>query len=200
MNIAVLILAAGNSSRMGSPKQLLPVGKKTLLGIAVESALKSKANTTYCVLGANAEKIAKSLEHYNVELILNPDYNKGLSSSITAGIDYIFPLNFDAVLVTLGDQPFVDSIFLNKMIDSFHKNPLLISASRYAKNFGVPAIFPKSYFQQLQKLDGDKGAKELLNSQKTPIRAIQTQIITDLFDIDTPKDYTAFKDKKKQKS
>lgn len=186
MNIAILILAAGTSTRMGTAKQLLPVRDKTLLGLTIENAINSKANQVFCVLGANAETIEQSIKKYTIEIINNSNYKNGLSSSITEGIIYIITRNFDAVLIALGDQPKVESNYLNTLIDSFKNNPTQISASNYSNNAGVPAIFPKHYFEQLKHLKGDKGARELLNSHKDDIILFKTN---QLIDIDTKQDY-----------
>lgn len=183
---AILILAAGSSSRMGKPKQLLPYKNTTLLGNAIEQAQKSSANAMFCVLGANAKIIKTSIEKHQIETIYNPNYKDGLSSSIVTGIDYLSTKNFDAVLIMLADQPNVDSKYLNELIKTFEENLSKIISSSYNENLGVPAIFPKKYFVELLKLKGDKGAKDLL-------KKYQTEIITmkpfDLIDIDTKKDY-----------
>ena len=183
---AILILAAGSSSRMGKPKQLLPYKNTTLLGIAIEQAQKSNVNAVFCVLGANAEIIEKSIEKHQIETIYNPNYKDGLSSSIVTGIDYLSTKDFDAVLILLADQPKITSSFLNQLLKTSEENIAKIIACNYDKNIGVPAIFPKKYFVELLKLKGDKGAKDLL-------KKYQTEIITmkpfDLIDIDTKKDY-----------
>jgi molybdenum cofactor cytidylyltransferase len=186
MKIAVLLLAAGSSSRMGIAKQLLPVGDTTLLGIAIATALQSNANKVHCVLGANAEVIKQSISKYNIEFILNTNYKTGLSSSIVAGIDHLTNQNFDAVLIMLGDQPLIKTEYLNEMIATFKNYDETIIASNYNNTFGVPSIIPKIYYNQLLKLKGDKGAKDFLNSNDKTIISLEN---TDLMDIDTLKEY-----------
>lgn len=191
MKTAILILAAGESSRMGEAKQLLPIGETTLLGLAIEGALKSKADNVYCVLGANSEAIQKSINRYTIEIIINKNYQLGLSSSIKEGLKYLESKDYDAILMMLADQPNVDARYLNKLIDENHKQPAKIIASSYAGLFGVPAIFPKSYFKQLLQLNGDKGAYTILNSPKTEVIKID---VTKLKDIDTKEDFLDFLD------
>ncbi|WP_296381494.1 nucleotidyltransferase family protein [Winogradskyella sp.] len=186
MNIAILILAAGNSSRMGVAKQLLPIGKTTLLGVTIENALQSNANQVSCILGANAEAVRTSISKYNIESIFNPNYESGLSSSIVSGIQYIINQNFDAVLILLGDQPLIKGKYLNEMINTYKNNGTKIIASTYDNTFGVPTIIPKTYFNQLLKLKGDKGAKDFLNTRKEDIIPLKK---TNLMDIDTKKEY-----------
>lgn len=186
MKIAILILAAGSSTRMGVAKQLLPVGKTTLLGVTIERALQSKANKLYCILGANVEAIKKSISKYSVEAMFNPDYKSGLSSSIVTGIKHLVSQNFDAVLILLGDQPLITTKYLNKMMDTFNNHEGKIIASNYNETLGVPTLIPKPYFNQLLKLKGDKGAKDWLNTGNEEIIKLKN---TKLMDIDTKKEY-----------
>ncbi|MFP4846155.1 NTP transferase domain-containing protein [Winogradskyella sp. PE311] len=193
MNIAIIILAAGSSSRMKEPKQLLTIRKKTLLGIAIENALNSKCSKVFCVLGANAELIKNSINNYEIETIVNTEYNKGLSSSIIKGIEHIKPKLFDAAIIMLADQPNLHSDYLDKLIKIFKANQEKIIASNYSGINGVPAIFPKRTFQQLLKLNGDKGAKEFLNSGLIIVKSIQSK--DELIDIDTKHDYNKYLEK-----
>jgi len=186
MKTAILILAAGNSTRMGTAKQLLPYKNTTLLGYTIEQAKQSRANATFCVLGASAEPIKKSIENYESEIILNPNFNDGLSSSIVAGINEIKNKGFNSVLIILADQPNVNSNYLDELLKTSQQNPLKITASNYNSKIGVPAIFPKNYFNQLLKLEGDKGAKNILNNNKADIIKMPSFNLTD---IDTKEDY-----------
>ncbi|BAO76964.1 nucleotidyltransferase family protein [Winogradskyella sp. PG-2] len=188
-NISILILAAGNSNRMGTSKQLLPVGKTTLLGVTIENALLSNANKVYCVLGANAKIITESISNYNVDTIFNSKYKSGLSSSIVKGIEHIEEENLDAVLILLGDQPFIESIYINEIIDAYTKHDKTIIASLYKTSLGVPALIPKKYFNDLLKLKGDNGAKSFFKTQKENIISIKNG---KLMDIDTKEQYQDF--------
>lgn len=183
---AIIILAAGSSSRMETPKQLLPYKNTTLLGWVIENAQKSIVNDVFCVLGSNVETIKKSIEKYNIETIYNPDFKDGLSSSIVSGIHHIIPENFDSVLIILADQPKITFTSLNELLKTSEENSIKIVASNYGNNVGVPAVFPKHFFKELLDLKGDKGAKKLL-------RELQSEIISinsfNLVDIDTKEDY-----------
>ena len=187
MTVAIIILAAGSSSRMKSVKQLLPVYGKTLLGLTIENALKSNADEVFCVLGSAAEKIEKALIKYDVKLIINLDHKNGLGSSISAGVNHIKSQNFDAVLVMLGDQPKISPSYLNEMIKVFDEDKHYIIASSYSGKNGVPAIFSKTYFEDLSMFTGDKGAVELLNKRNVLVKTMATS--ASLEDIDTPEDY-----------
>lgn len=183
---AILILAAGKSSRMGSTKQLFSYKKTTLLGWAIEQAKQSKANTVFCVLGANSEIIEKSIENYLVETIYNVDYNNGLSTSIIAGINHLKDKNFDSVLIMLADQPNVTTDYLNQLIITSEENNSKIVVSNYGNKMGVPVLFPRQYFNKLINLKGDNGAKDFLKMHLSEIIKMST---FNLIDIDTREDY-----------
>ncbi len=185
MKIALLILAAGKSSRMGDIKQLLPYKETCILGKVIESALESEEKDIHVVLGANASVIKNKIKKYPIKYIINENYERGLSSSILCGIKTLS--SYDAVLISLGDQPKIDAIYLNKMISFFKKNKNCIVTSEYDDFNGVPAIFPKLFYTDLLKIKGDKGAKQLLNSKLNYIKSMGSS--EKLLDIDTPEDY-----------
>lgn len=188
--IATLILAAGASSRMGEPKQLLPVGSTTLLGHIIEMALQTKTDKVYCVLGAYADLIHKEITQYPIEIIANKDYKKGLSSSIIAGISML--LHYDAVVILLADQPKIDVGYVNKLITSSYMYPNKMIASSYGSSVGVPAIFPRLFYKNLLQLEGDKGARNFLKANDH-VHAIEHNA---LIDIDTKEAYTHFLNRK----
>lgn len=185
-NTAIIILAAGSASRMGAIKQLLPYKNTTLLGWAIQNALQTKAKGTFCVLGANASHIREEIKQTSINIIINTAYQGGLSSSIAAGIKHIENQDFDRILIMLADQPNVDTDYLNTLLNTSQEYPQKIIASDYGKNVGVPAIFPKAYFQDLTKLKGDKGAKLFLQNHLSEVMKMKT---IDLIDIDTKEEY-----------
>ena len=182
--IAILILAAGSSSRMGKVKQLLPYKHTTLLGWAIEQALESVADEVICVLGAEVNLIEKSIQSYDVKTIYNENYKDGLSSSIALGIENL--QNTKAVLIMLADQPNISSNFLNRLLEKYSIQPNKIIASNYGNSVGVPAVFPKKYYPDLLKLKGDKGARNVLSKFDVVIVKIEPH---SLLDIDTLEDY-----------
>ncbi|WP_400078469.1 NTP transferase domain-containing protein [Winogradskyella sp. R77965] len=194
MNITILVLAAGSSTRMYTAKQLLPFGNTTLLGLVIENALNSDVNKAYCVLGANYKAVEKSISKYKIETIFNPEYKSGLSSSIVAGIQHISNQKFDAVLLLLGDQPFITTQYINSMIATYKNHEEKIVVSTYNKTYGVPAIISKTHFDELLKLQGDKGAKAFLNSNRQDIVSLDN---ANLVDIDTKEDYQELLNSKK---
>ena len=184
--IAILILAAGNASRMGKIKQLLSYKNSTLLGYAVEEALLTSADAVYAVLGANSKTIRTEIKA-NIKWIFNADWQLGMGTSISKGISVIAEAGYEGVLIMLADQPKIDHLFLNALMAEEAKNPAAIIASDYGNKNGVPAFFPKLYFDQLKKLNTDQGARELLNGGSIEVIGVPAKEYIE--DIDTPADY-----------
>ena len=182
---AILILAAGEASRMGEIKQNLPYLETTLLGHAIAQAKQAKAQHIYCVLGAQKEAIKTKIKQ-EVSFIINEAWEEGLGSSIACGIKALRSKKYDHILIMLGDQPLMTASYLNQLINRAKQHPDTCVASGYKNKKGVPAIFPESYFDALEKLSGDHGAKALLNSNLSVI-ALNAEDL--LQDIDTPQDY-----------
>lgn len=190
--LAVLLLAAGSSSRMGVPKQLLKWNNTTLLNHAINTVKQIDQNEIVLVLGAHFDEITSKIDASNITVIFNEDWKKGLGNSIACGIKYIkesLP-DIDSVLIQLADQPLIDSNFLNKMIEYYQLDTDKIICTSYQnKRLGVPAIFNKTNFEELSKLNHDKGAKDLLNNNSEDILFLDgTNLISD---IDTLEDYEA---------
>jgi molybdenum cofactor cytidylyltransferase len=189
-NIAILILAAGGSTRMGSPKQLLKWKQTTLIGHTIATAQKLELSKTIIVLGANYNSIKTKIERYQVETLINKDWRSGLGNSIAFGVRSILECNLDldGVLVILADQPLVDTAYLNSLIKAFEIGKRQIIASAYKENKqGVPVLFDKFYFKELSQLNDDKGAKAIL--QKYANKAIGMNAEGLVSDIDTLDDY-----------
>lgn len=177
-NIAILILAAGNSSRMGDHvKQVLPWKTTTLLGNALHQAKTSIADASYVVLGAFEEIIKAEVTLDATAIIQNPNWENGLGSSIAAGIKHfsLKSIAYDAVLIMLADQPLMDTNYINKMIGNWIGNPAKIITTQYESRSGVPAIFGKEHFQDLQQLHKDFGAKDIIASQIDAILALDAE-------------------------
>lgn len=189
MKIAILILAAGESKRMHGIKQVLPWKNTTLLGNAIEQAIESKANAVYIVLGANADQITPSIAHYNIQTIENKNWKNGLGNSIAAGVNYIKDnqLDYDAILITLADQPLLTADYYNLLIDNYAQKEAKIIASETNNLPSVPAIFDALYFEKLSQLNQDKGAKEILLAAENEVFVLRTN--ANLMDVDTQTAY-----------
>lgn len=185
--IAIVILAAGKSLRMGFAKQIIRINNEPLLKITLDK-IESISEETYCVLGANKDLILEEIHFNNTVVIDNINYEKGLSSSISICIEFFEKknLNYDGVLFVLGDQPAIETEYFLSIIKTFNEHKTKIIATNYDGKAGVPALFPKSFFKELKIIKGDKGAREILKNK--PKSIIFESFKTNLVDIDTRKD------------
>lgn len=161
--ISVLIPAAGASSRLGRPKQLVKTGGKTLVTIAIETCIKAGFSNVNVVLGYEHEKIKKEVSRHPVTIILNNNWKQGIGKSLAVGVQAIIDNSgpkTDGILIYLADQPRITSQHLKALYQAFSKGKEIV-ASGYAGTFGPPLIFGKHYFPIFQDLEGDEGAKKI---------------------------------------
>ncbi|MGB5667790.1 MAG: nucleotidyltransferase family protein [Maribacter sp.] len=187
--IAVVLLAAGESSRMHTIKQLLPWGNSTLIGNAIKSALNCNASEVYVVLGAHADQIKKNYLNSSVQWVLNEDWQQGMGASIASSTKSLInsSIPYSGMLIMLCDQPLVDANFLNRIIDAFNNSKKGIVATAYKRRSGVPALFDKKYFSELGSLNKDYGAKDIILKNADDLLAIDPE--GKARDLDTMEDY-----------
>jgi molybdenum cofactor cytidylyltransferase len=160
-SLAAILLAAGGSSRILTPKQLLPYRDRSLLRHAAEIAVESDAGETFVVLGSELERMKAELRGLGVRIVENPDWQEGIASSIRAAISTL-PSSFEAVIVLLCDQPLITAELINELVRTREKTGKPIVACQYEDTLGVPALFHRSVFPELVLLKGDRGAKHLI--------------------------------------
>ena len=192
-HIAIVILAAGASSRLGSPKQLLEYNGKTLLQHAVDTALASGCPKVMVVLGARADIFKPGLENQPIEILENNNWQEGMASSIRYALQHITIAGFqpESIIFMVCDQPYVTSSLLMSLVEKGVETGLPIIASGYGGKAGTPALFHKSMFSQLMELKGDKGARSLLAAQ--PQKVAIVPFPKGVTDIDTVADYELLK-------
>jgi molybdenum cofactor cytidylyltransferase len=183
-----IVLAAGASTRFGSAKQLVRVAGRPLLHTAVARAVDVAGSAVTVVLGARATELAPLLTHSPASVVINRDWREGIASSIRAGVARM-PSSCTAVLLMLADQAAVSAEDLKRLAGAWRRQPEYIAAARYGATTGVPAIFPRSLFPQLNSLRGDVGARLLL--QRNPDRVVRVPMASAAIDIDTPEDLLA---------
>jgi len=188
MNTAILMLAAGASTRMGQPKMFLTYKGKTFLQRTAEAAT-AIGGHCFAVAGAVAGEITLALRPYGVRVINNPLWQNGMGSSIAAGIDGIQQSGNkpDAIIITVCDQPFISSGLLHQLITTQRSTGKGIIASAYNDTLGTPVLFMAAYFPQLAQLSGQQGAKKLLQQYQQDVASVPFPLGG--FDIDTPEDY-----------
>lgn len=184
MTTVVAILAAGGSSRLGRPKQLVQWRGRSLLQHAVDSA-SAVAPRVLLTLGADADALWRTLRAPpSLERVDVPDHRDGMSASLRAAVARVEPdPAVQRLLVMLVDQYAVDAAWLRGLIALADAHPRRMVASRYDDLRGVPAIFPRSAFPALATLRGDLGARALLRDESDPIDVIAPQAPGD---VDTP--------------
>jgi molybdenum cofactor cytidylyltransferase len=186
----LIILAAGESARLGQPKQNLIFQEKTLLQRAVESALASVCEQVLVILGAHDEVIKPTIRQYPVKIIHNTHWEEGMASSIRLGINELQKEpNIISVILILCDQPFVDTTLLDELAKSSSKAEIV--ACYYNNSLGVPVLFSSKYFEELLQLEGHDGAKKLLIKYADEVLSIPFPMGG--VDIDTIEDYEKLK-------
>lgn len=188
--LSAIILAAGESKRMGEAKQLMPLGKSTLLEQAIDNLLNSSVDETIVVLGHKAEEITTKIANKPVKVVINPDYQQGMSTSIVAGLIMVDPRS-RAVMLALGDQPLVASRTINQLIEAFNKNRKGIAVPTYQGKRGHPIIFDIKYKAELFKLKGDIGGREIIQNHPKDVSMVAVDSESVISDIDTKDDYKA---------
>ncbi|QOY90140.1 nucleotidyltransferase family protein [Paludibaculum fermentans] len=186
-NVAAILLAAGNASRMGAPKQLLDYGGRPLLRHAAETALASGCSKVIVVLGAKAGAVAPALDGLPVVTVVNPRWDEGMGTSIQAGLRAAAAASAEAVILMLADQPLISAGFLDRLIGIHTDAGQAIVAARYAGTAGVPALFARQYFDDLEALRPAQGCKAVIQANEG--NACLVDCPEAEFDVDTPDDY-----------
>ncbi|QAT87875.1 Nicotine blue oxidoreductase [Corallococcus coralloides] len=184
MTVAIVLLAAGSSSRLGQPKQLLRHEGTSLVRRAAERALGASPVVTV-VLGARREDVASELDGLAVRCVDNPDWALGQGSSLRAGLRAL-PRDVDGALLMLCDQLRVDAAHLRSLIDTFERTRAPIVASAYAGTRGVPALFSRALFPELEALPPAGGARGLI--ARDPSRVVEVPLPGGEEDVDTAED------------
>jgi CTP:molybdopterin cytidylyltransferase MocA len=184
MKTAALILAAGASTRLGQPKQLVRLGEETLLGRAIRIANEAGCEPIVVVLGANKEEIEAVVPLGSIHVVHNEEWQEGMASSIRAGLRDLAVGMTEGVLVMACDQPRVTVEHLRALLGV---NGL--ASSGYAGRRGVPAVFPRDLFSELMKLQGDAGARDILQHETVTVIELPGGEV----DIDTPEDLEKLK-------
>lgn len=195
IRIGAIVLAAGASSRMGTPKQLLPVNGVPLVLRAVKAALETTAWPIVVVVGANAGLIRPVLATHPVLIVENASWIEGMASSIRTGIDTLqqFSRSVSGALVILCDQPALSAAVLSKLIHEQERTGRSIVAARYGGRNGAPALFMREHFSALKTLTGEEGARSLLQAPADRIATLELAELS--VDLDTPADYAAYQTK-----
>jgi len=188
--ISAILLAAGESNRMGRPKQLMPLGQSTIVAATIDNLLNSAVGEIIVVLGYKGEEIRKAIASRPVKIAMNPDYQEGMSTSVIAGLRQI-DQRAKAVLIALGDQPFVDTQTINVLLEAFVASSRGIIIPTYRGRRGNPAIFDIKYEGELLNLKGDVGGRETVKRHPDDVLEVAVDCEGILLDVDSMEDYTS---------
>jgi molybdenum cofactor cytidylyltransferase len=185
---AAVILAAGPSRRMRSPKQLLEVEGRSLLRGAALTALSSSCRPVIAVLGAHADRVGRELLGLDVTVVRNEDWEDGLGSSVRCGIEAVRRApGVDSAVLMLCDQPLVTPALIEQLVAAHRQGNVRIVACEYAGTVGVPALFDRAVFEELTALRGDAGAKQVIARHGADV--VRVPFPGAAFDVDTPDDF-----------
>ncbi|HKY08814.1 MAG TPA: nucleotidyltransferase family protein [Candidatus Binatia bacterium] len=188
--IAAVILSAGESSRMGRPKALLPINGETFIERIVAALKQTSVGNVLVVLGHKVEEMKRQIAHLPVEILVNPDYKLGQLSSLQVAIRHLEKIDVcDAMLVHLVDHPYIDPALVATMTERFYQTGKLIIVPRYGSKRGHPVIFSRKLFGELLSAPMDQGAKAVVNAHRDDTLEIDTTDEGITLDIDTPELY-----------
>ena len=184
---ALVLLAAGCSERMGSPKQLLPFRGVPLLRHAAETAIAAGCDPVVVVLGSKADQLSNVLDGLKVTIAINERWTEGMGTSIHTGLRAVESGSATGVILALADQPFVAPEQLRGLVERHRESGKPIVAARYAGTVGVPAYFARSFFPRLAELAPGQGCKVVI------LQHLEDHLLVDCpeaaIDVDTPQDY-----------
>jgi molybdenum cofactor cytidylyltransferase len=187
-NYAIILLAAGGSTRMGEPKQLLSYKGKTLVRRMAETGLEV-TDSVVVVTGSNAEKVEAEVADLKVNIVQNDEWSEGIASSICKGLSRLIDSapSVDAVIIMVCDQPFVTATLLKEIISKKNQYGNEVVACGYGNTLGTPALFGKEIFPELLQLKGDSGAKKIILKYAESTLVVQFPMGN--LDVDTREDY-----------
>ncbi|MDD4238489.1 MAG: nucleotidyltransferase family protein [Desulfotomaculaceae bacterium] len=190
--ITAIILAAGLSSRMGFPKQLLALGNRSLLRIVTENVLASAVDEVMVVTGCREDEVSATIKDLPVNIIFNPHYEQGQGTSLALGVRTI-NIKTTAFLVFMCDQPLISPSLINMVIREFKERRSLALRPIYQGLPGHPVIFSSSLSLEMEALKGDEGARQVLKKLGNKVDYLLVQDEAVILDVDTPESYENLK-------
>jgi molybdenum cofactor cytidylyltransferase len=188
-SVAAIILAAGRSSRMGTPKLLLPYNGRPIVNWVLGAACASRVDPIVVILGHEAQQVDAALRAERGFLAIhNQWYAEGMSTSLRIGLA-VTSKDVDGAIILLGDQPLITAEIINAMIAESASAPDAIIAASYQGRRGNPVLFPRRYFAELETITGDEGGRLVLARHLERVRLVEIDDALAGFDVDTPEEY-----------
>ena len=183
----IIILAAGNSSRMGEPKQLMMYKNKTFLQHIIGESKNANLYPVICVTGYQSDLVTNSISGMDISVVYNEHWPEGMGSGISAGIKQLLLTDVDSVILAVSDQPHVSADLFGTMQTLEDQSGKGIVACSYAGTLGTPVLFRKDYFNRLKSLNGNQGAKNIVKINMPDVCSVDFE--NGNIDIDTKEDY-----------
>jgi molybdenum cofactor cytidylyltransferase len=188
IQFSIVVLAGGKSERMGTLKQLLPWGGATMLQHVINNAIKANPIEIIVVLGYKAQEIARTIKQKKVKIVINPDFERGMSSSLKCAVSIVSSQS-RAIMFILGDQPLVSIETIKLLLYKHCCSELGITVPVYGGVRGRPVILDKKYKDELLNLTGDVGARQVIDNHPDDVLEVEVRSDEVLVDIDTIEDY-----------
>jgi len=188
--IWAVVLAAGESRRMGKPKLLLPVGHKTMIERVLDQVIASDVDGVLVVLGSNWERVSEQIKKYHVKVTVNPRFRLGMLSSVNWGFQAL-PREAMAALFVLADQPGIPTEVFNKVIAAYKASPRGIVLPVYKGERGHPVLIDRKYEAEAKRTDPEIGLRSLVYGHPEDVLEVEVSTAAIARDIDTPSDYEA---------
>jgi molybdenum cofactor cytidylyltransferase len=189
--VGAVVLAAGRSTRMGEPKQLLRLGKSTVLEQTLDNILGARVDDVVLVLGSSAEIIRRQVPASTFEglkVVVNEAYGQGMASSLREGLSALDP-QIDAALIVLADQPFVRPETFGRIVDRYRRSEAEIVIPTHKGSRGNPVLLDRAVFPEILALDGDIGCRAIFGGHLEGIVMVEVDDAGILIDIDNKADY-----------
>jgi molybdenum cofactor cytidylyltransferase len=187
--VAAVVLAAGESSRMGRDKATLGYGGSTFLETILRTLGAAGVERVAVVLGHHAEEIRQAVNLGATEVVINRDYRRGQTSSLQAGIKALERPELKAVVVCLADHPAVSAQTLRRLVDSFYESRAPVVIPTYQGRRGHPVVLARELFEELQSLRPDAGANTVVHKYQAETKFVEVSDAGVLLDIDDPESY-----------
>jgi len=192
-NIAILLLAAGASRRMGQPKQLLKINAtQTLLDYTISVAKNSSCSQIAVVLGANANIIEPTISNQQIAIVKNKNWEQGMGTSLQKGLQFLLTANpsLEAIIISVCDQPYLSTEIFLQLVNTYTTTKAPIVSCQYGNRLGVPALLDKQFFPQLLSLKADEGARKIIRGNLSKVHTVEFP--KGAIDLDTPEIYEAY--------
>ena len=188
MPVAAVLLAAGGSRRMGQTKQLLPIDGQPMVRRVAQTVCQAGLAQVVAVVGAEGERVARALADLDLEIVHNQAWQRGMSTSVRAGIEALRP-EIEAALLVLADQPGLTLDALKALVEAYRATRAPIVAPYYRGRRGNPVLFARSLFADLGQVEGDQGGRALLVLYEQDVARVDLDDAAILLDVDTRQDY-----------